>query len=37
VHAEFQSDLEFARQAAEKSNGYTVGPASELSHVFVEF
>ncbi len=37
VHAAFQSDLEFARQATEKASGYAVGAASELSHVFVEF
>jgi thymidine phosphorylase len=37
VHAEYQSDLEFARQACAKSTGFTIGKASDLSHVFVEF
>lgn len=37
VHAGFQSDLEFARQACARSTGYTVGPADGMSHVFVEF
>jgi len=37
VHASFQSDLGFARQACAKSNGYTVGDASDVPHVFVEF
>ncbi len=37
VHASFQSDLSFARQACDKSNGYTLGQASEVPHVFVEF
>jgi thymidine phosphorylase len=37
VYAEFASDLEFARQATQKLSGYTLGNASELPHVFVEF
>jgi thymidine phosphorylase len=37
VHAGFQSDLGFARQACVKCNGYTLGKASEVPHVFVEF
>jgi thymidine phosphorylase len=37
VHASFQSDLEFARQASQKSNGFTIGEANEVPHVFVEF
>jgi thymidine phosphorylase len=37
VYAEFASDLEFARQATQKLSGYTLGDASELPHVFVEF
>lgn len=37
VHANFQSDLEFARQACTKSTGYTMGRADEVPHVFVEF
>jgi thymidine phosphorylase len=37
VHASFQSDLEFARQACAKFNGYTVGQAGDVPHVFVEF
>ncbi|WP_296490241.1 thymidine phosphorylase family protein [Rhodoferax sp.] len=37
VHASFQSDLGFARQAIARCNGFTLGRASEMSHVFVEF
>ncbi|MDD3934748.1 thymidine phosphorylase family protein [Rhodoferax sp.] len=37
VHANFQSDLGFARQASTKFSGYTLGKASEVPHVFVEF
>ncbi|MCM2341061.1 thymidine phosphorylase family protein, partial [Rhodoferax sp.] len=37
VHASYQSDLSFARQASARSNGYTLGKASEVPHVFVEF
>ena len=37
VHAGYQSDLLFARQASDKSNGYTVGTANQVPHVFVEF
>jgi thymidine phosphorylase len=37
VHASFQSDLGFARQACAKSTAYTVGDASAVPHVFVEF
>ena len=37
VYASFAADLEFARQACRKSSGYTVGNASEVPHVFVEF
>jgi thymidine phosphorylase len=37
VHASYASDLEFARQACDKSTGYTVGQAADLHHVFVEF
>ena len=37
VHANFQSDFEFSRQACAKSNGYTIGNADEVPHVFVEF
>lgn len=37
VHAEFQSDLEFARQACVKSTGYKIGQAADMPHVFVEF
>lgn len=37
VHASFQSDLGFARQASAKFNGYTLGKPSEVPHVFVEF
>lgn len=37
VFAEYPADLGFARQAAEKSSGYTIGTADELLHLFVEF
>jgi thymidine phosphorylase len=37
VHAGFQSDLEFARQACAKSTGYSIGQAGEMPHLFVEF
>lgn len=37
VHADFESDLEFARQACAKSSGYTIGRADDVPHVFVEF
>lgn len=37
VHAGFASDLEFARQACNKSTGYTIGRADEVPHMFVEF
>lgn len=37
VHAEYQSDLEFARQGCAKSNGYALGQANAIPHVFVEF
>ena len=37
VHAEFPSDLEFARQACARSNGYLIGAAGEMPQVFVEF
>lgn len=37
VHADYQSDLEFARQACEKSTGYTIGNTGNVPHVFVEF
>ncbi|MFZ3218578.1 MAG: thymidine phosphorylase family protein [Rhodoferax sp.] len=37
VYANFTADLEFARQACKKSSGYTIGDASEMPHVFVEF
>ncbi|MEN9377978.1 MAG: hypothetical protein RL710_3135, partial [Pseudomonadota bacterium] len=37
VHASFQSDLEFARQACAKSSGYAIGQPDDIPHVFVEF
>lgn len=37
VHADFQTDLGFARQLSSKFNGYTIGRADEMPHVFVEF
>jgi len=37
VHAGFQSDLLFAKQASDKANGYLVGSADQVPQVFVEF
>lgn len=37
VYAQFPSDLQFARQACQKSTGYTVGDAHDVPHAFVEF
>ncbi|HSN79431.1 MAG TPA: thymidine phosphorylase family protein [Rhodoferax sp.] len=37
VHASYQSDLGFARQASARCSGFTLGKASEVPHVFVEF
>jgi thymidine phosphorylase len=37
VYASYAADLEFARQACNRSCGYTIGDASEVPHVFVEF
>jgi thymidine phosphorylase len=37
VWAGFQSDLDFARQASTKSNGYELGAVGDMPHVFVEF
>ncbi len=37
VYADYAADLEFARQAAEHSSGFSIGAAEEISHVFVEF
>jgi thymidine phosphorylase len=37
IHAEYQSDLEFSRQACATLTGFTIGQASDLPHVFVEF
>jgi thymidine phosphorylase len=37
VYAAFSSDLDFARQASDKASGYTLGPATDVPHVYVEF
>ncbi|ATE61116.1 thymidine phosphorylase family protein [Thauera sinica] len=37
VHADFPADLEFARQAAVRASGYTIGDAREVPHMYVEF
>ena len=37
VHALYPSDLQFARNACEKSMGYTIGSAADVPHAFVEF
>ncbi len=37
VYAAYPADLAFAQQAVGKSDGYTLGEAVDLPHVFVEF
>ena len=37
IHAEYPSDLDFARQACARSTGYTIGNAEDMPQVFVEF
>jgi thymidine phosphorylase len=37
VHASFPADLEFARQASNKSMAYSIGSPEQLPHAFVEF
>lgn len=37
VYADFSADLEFARQACERSSGYMVGAADEVPRRYVEF
>ncbi|MYM62292.1 thymidine phosphorylase family protein [Pseudomaricurvus sp. HS19] len=37
VYAAYPTELGFARQAADKNNGYSIGPPDQLTHVFVEF
>ncbi len=37
VHAEYPSDLEFARQACARSSGYTIGTVQDIPQMFVEF
>ena len=37
VYAAYPADLAFAQQAIHKSDGYTLGEAVDLPHVFVEF
>ena len=37
VHAHYPSDLQFARNACEKSTGYSIGSAADVPHAFVEF
>ncbi len=37
VYADFPADLEFARQATQRSNAYALGEAGQMPHVFVEF
>ncbi|RUP25398.1 MAG: thymidine phosphorylase, partial [Curvibacter sp.] len=36
VHAGFGADLEFARQACQRSHGYQIGAVGSVPHVFVE-
>jgi len=37
VHAQFKADLAFARHASERASGYTLGLASDVPKVSVEF
>lgn len=37
VYAGFGADLEFARQACQRTPGYQIGGADDVPHVFVEF
>ena len=37
VHAAFPTDLGFARQACERTNGFTLGSAAEFTALHVEF
>jgi len=37
VHAAYPSDLEFARQASLRNNGYRIGSPEQMPQVFVEF
>ena len=37
VHADYPSDLDFARQASARASGYAIGGAEEVPHLFVEF
>lgn len=37
VYAAYPADLEFAKQAAMKQNGFRLGHADEVPHLFVEF
>lgn len=37
VYAAYPADLEFARQACQRSAGFAIGAADQLPHLFVEF
>ena len=37
VYASYPADLEFAKQACAQHSAYTIGAATDLPHVFVEF
>lgn len=37
VHADFASDLMFAKQLCEKSSGYTIGEPTDFPHAYLEF
>jgi thymidine phosphorylase len=37
VHASYPADLEFARQACARGDGYSIGTVADVPHVFVEF
>jgi len=37
VHADFTSDMVFAKQLCERSSGYTLGEAADFPHAYLEF
>jgi len=37
VHAEFQSDYNFAQELCQRDNGYSIGNADDIPKAFVEF
>ena len=37
IHASYAADLDFAVHATQRNNGYAIGTAAQIPHVFVEF